>query len=100
MIEGAREVPNPRRAELERLRRDLAREVETLRSALRSAHADMAGDKVWVGRNARSWQRELGGRDRRLREQVDGLLPLLDAAIRKEPERVAGAEARSYEQGS
>ncbi|MFI8302689.1 hypothetical protein ACIF80_04400 [Streptomyces sp. NPDC085927] len=89
-------VDNPRKADLEKLRSDLAKEVEQLRKALKKPAEDIGGDKVWVGKNARAWHRELQGRHRKLGEQVDKLLPLVDAAIRNEPEKVTAAEARSY----
>ncbi|GAB2464366.1 hypothetical protein [Streptomyces incanus] len=42
-----------------------------------------------MGKNARAWHQEPG-------EQVGKLLPVIDAALRCEPEKVAAAEARSY----
>ena len=96
MNDPAPKVPSPRRSDLEKLRSDLAKDVEALRSALTGPDADMAGGKVWVGKNARTWHRELGARHKRLKEQVDKLLPLLDAAIRDEPEKVSAADARAY----
>lgn len=100
MAEAESTVPNPRKAELQKLRDDLAKDVEHLGRILRGPAADIGGDKVWVGRNARAWHRELDGRHRRLGEQVGRLLPLVDAALRGEPERVSAAEARSYGDGS
>ncbi|MET7292392.1 hypothetical protein ABZS79_09645 [Streptomyces griseoloalbus] len=92
-------VPNPRKADLRKLRSDLAKEVENLRQALKGPTEDIGGDKVWVGRNARAWHRELDGRHRKLGEQVGSLLPIIDAAIRGEPEKVSAAEARAYHNG-
>ncbi|MFD5773286.1 hypothetical protein ACFW6C_13735 [Streptomyces fungicidicus] len=89
-------VPNPRKADLQKLRSELAKEVESLGKTLKRPSEDIGGDKVWVGRNARAWHRELEGRHRKLGEQVGKLLPLLDAAIHGEPEHVPAAEARSY----
>ncbi|MFF7450639.1 MULTISPECIES: hypothetical protein [unclassified Streptomyces] len=91
-------VPNPRKAELERLRGDLVKELESIKKALKGPTEEIGGDKVWVGRNARAWHRELDGRHRKLGEQVDKLLPLVDAALRGEPEKVPASEARSYRQ--
>ncbi|GAB2458744.1 hypothetical protein [Streptomyces incanus] len=96
MADPEPKVDNPRKADLEKLRRDLAKEVEHLRRALKGPTEDIGGDKVWVGKNARAWHRELQGRHKKLGEQVDKLLPLVDAAIRSEPEKVTAAEARSY----
>ncbi|GAB2780141.1 hypothetical protein GCM10027073_11030 [Streptomyces chlorus] len=96
MADPEPKVDNPRKADLEKLRRDLAKEVEHLRKALKGPTEDIGGDKVWVGKNARAWHRELQGRHKKLGEQVDKLLPLVDAAIRNEPEKVTAAEARSY----
>lgn len=93
-------IPNPRKADLRKLRSDLAKEVDDLARALEGPAKDLGGDKVWVGRNARAWHRELAGRHRRLGQQVGGLLPLIDAAIHGEPEEVSAAEARSYRAGA
>ncbi|MER5829242.1 hypothetical protein ABT116_00155 [Streptomyces sp. NPDC002130] len=93
-------VPNPRKADLERLRSDLAKEVESLRKALKDPTEEIGGDRVWVGKNARAWHRELEGRHRKLGEQVDRLLPVIDAAIRSEPEKVSPSEARAYNKGT
>jgi hypothetical protein len=93
-------VDNPKRKDLEQLRRDLAKEVEQLRKALKGPTEDIGGDKVWVGKNARAWHRELQGRHKKLGEQVNKLLPLVDAAIRNEPEKVTAAEARAYHNGA
>lgn len=89
-------VPNPRKSDLERLRSDLAKELESIEKALESPAEEIGGEKVWVGKNARAWHRELDGRHKKLREQADKLLPLIDAAIRSEPEKVPAGEARSY----
>ncbi|ANB07852.1 hypothetical protein SAM40697_3894 [Streptomyces ambofaciens] len=98
MTDSESKVPNPRRADLEKLRNDLAKEVESLRKTLKAPTEEIGGDKVWVGKNARAWHRELDGRHRKLAEQVGKLLPLVDAALRGEPEKVSAAEARSYHQ--
>ncbi|NGO45775.1 hypothetical protein [Streptomyces ureilyticus] len=92
-------VPNPRKADLEKLRSDLAKEVEDLRKALKKPTEDIGGDTVWVGKNARAWHRELDGRHKKLGEQVDKLLPIIDAAVRSEPEKVSTSEARAYNRG-
>ncbi|MFG2945682.1 hypothetical protein [Streptomyces adustus] len=89
-------VDNPRKADLVRLRGDLAKEVDRLRTALRRPTEDLGGDQVWVGRNARSWHTGLAGRNKKLATEVDKLLPLLDAAIRTEPDQVSPADARAY----
>lgn len=100
MAESEANVPNPRKADLRQLRNDLAKEVESLGKSLKGAAEDLGGDKVWVGRNARAWRRELDGRHRRLGEQVGKLLPIVDAALRGEPDKVSAAEARAYERGA
>ncbi|MFI1484581.1 hypothetical protein [Streptomyces sp. NPDC020747] len=92
-------VPNPRKADLEKLRSDLAKEVEELRTALKKPTEDIGGDTVWVGKNARTWHTELDGRHKKLGVQVDKLLPIIDAAIRSEPEKVSASEARTYNKG-
>jgi hypothetical protein len=100
VTDPAPKVPNPRKADLVKLRGDLAKEVDTFRKALKGPTEDIGGDKVWVGKNARAWQKELDGRNRRLRDQVDKLLPVIDAAIRNEPDKVSAAEARMYHQAN
>ncbi|CCK28249.1 hypothetical protein BN159_3870 [Streptomyces davaonensis JCM 4913] len=100
MTDPESKVVNPRKADLERLRSDLAKEVEHLRKALKGPAEAIGGERVWVGKNARAWHRELDGRHRKLRAQVDKLLPMIDAAIRQEPEKVPAAEARTYQQGA
>ncbi|MEU9183946.1 hypothetical protein AB0D14_05135 [Streptomyces sp. NPDC048484] len=77
----------------------MAKEVEELRKALKESAEDIGGDTVWVGKNARSWHKELDGRHKKLGEQVDKLLPIIDAAIRSEPEKVSPSEARAYNKG-
>ncbi|GAA2763779.1 hypothetical protein GCM10010103_28200 [Streptomyces paradoxus] len=96
MADSEAKVPNPRKADLERLRSDLAKEVESIRKALKGPAEQIGGDKVWVGKNARAWHQELEGRNKKLGEQVNKLLPILDAAIRSEPEKVSQSEARMY----
>ncbi|MFJ7786831.1 hypothetical protein ACIQY8_29885 [Streptomyces albidoflavus] len=93
-------VGNPRKADLEQLRRDLAKEVEQFRKALKKPTEDVGGDKVWVGKNARAWHAELKGRHTKVGTQVDKLLPLIDAAIRAEPDKVTPSAARQYTAGS
>ncbi|MER7841349.1 hypothetical protein ABTY98_37075 [Streptomyces sp. NPDC096040] len=99
MSDSEPKVPNPRKADLVKLRGDLAKEVDTFRNALKRPTEDIGGDKVWVGKNARAWHRELEGRNRKLGDQVDKLLPVIDAAIRNEPDKVSAAEARMYHHG-
>ncbi|MEU6380040.1 hypothetical protein [Streptomyces sp. NPDC046909] len=96
MPDSEAKVPNPRKADLERLRSDLVKEVESIKKALKNPTEEIGGDKVWVGKNARTWHTELDGRHKRLGAQVDKLLPLVDAAIRGEPEKVTASEARTY----
>lgn len=100
MTDSEPKVPNPRKADLVKLRGDLAKEVDTFRKALKGPTEDIGGDKVWVGKNARAWQKELDGRNKRLRDQVDKLLPVIDAAIRNEPDQVLATEARMYHQAN
>jgi len=89
-------MANPLKADLERLRSDLAKEMESIRKALKGPTEEIGGDKVWVGKNARAWHRQLEGRHKKLGDQVEKLLPVVDAAIRSEPETVSASEARMY----
>ncbi|MEU3841759.1 hypothetical protein AB0E88_17220 [Streptomyces sp. NPDC028635] len=99
MTDAEPKVANPRRADLERLRSDLAKEVDALKNALKGPTEEIGGSDVWVGKNARTWHRELEGRHKRLGEQVGKLLPIIDAAIRAEPEKVTASDARRYHHG-
>ncbi|MGW7818683.1 hypothetical protein ACWGLF_11200 [Streptomyces puniciscabiei] len=99
MTDPQPKVDNPRKADLVRLRNDLAKEVDQLKNALSRPTQDIGGDKVWVGKNARAWHQELAGRNKKLGDQVGKLLPLIDAAIRSEPDKVSPNEARMYQQG-
>lgn len=99
MTDSPAKVSNPRKAELEKLRSDLAKEVESLRKALKKPTEDFGGDEVWVGRNARTWHRELVGRHKKLGEQAGALLPLVEAAINNEPEKISASEARAHHRG-
>ncbi|WP_405779614.1 hypothetical protein [Streptomyces sp. NBC_00859] len=96
MTQSEPKVPNPRKADLVRLRSDLAKQVDAFRAALKKPTADVGGDKVWVGKNARAWHMELNGRHKRLVGQVEKLLPVVDAAIKGQPDKVPAAEARMY----
>ncbi|MFE0672601.1 hypothetical protein [Streptomyces sp. NPDC058867] len=98
MTDHESKIVNPRKADLEKLRSDLAKEVAHLRNALTGPTQAIGGEEVWVGKNARAWHRELDGRHKKLRAQVDKLLPTIDAAIRQEPEKISAAEARGYQQ--
>ncbi|MEV8568674.1 hypothetical protein AB0436_24350 [Streptomyces sp. NPDC051322] len=100
MTDYPAKVPNPRKADLEKLRSDLAKEIEALSKALKKPTEEFGGGDVWVGKNARTWHRELAGRHRRLGEQVAALLPLVEAAITSEPEKVGRKEARTYHDGA
>ncbi|MFD4610683.1 hypothetical protein ACFWOT_21880 [Streptomyces sp. NPDC058440] len=99
MTDSEPQVANPRKADLEKLRRDLARDVESFTKVLQGPTRDIGGDKVWVGKNARAWHRELEGRHKKLGEEVGKLIPIVDAAIRNEPDKVSAAEARLYQKG-
>ena len=100
MTDPEPKVANPRKADLEKLRSDLAEEVELFKKALKAPTEAIGGDKVWVGKNARAWHRELDGRHKKLGEEVEKLRPIIDAAIRNEPEKVSVAEARMYHKGT
>ncbi|MFI2026984.1 hypothetical protein [Streptomyces buecherae] len=96
MGESEDKVANPRKADLEKLRRDVAREAEGLKKALKTPTEDIGGDTVWVGKNARAWHTELKGRHEKVGTHVEKLLPLIDAAIAAEPDKVSASDARAY----
>lgn len=89
-------VPNPAVTDLRNLRKDLAAEVETYRGALETTANDMGGRKVWTGKAATDWEKEVAHQRSQVKIQVDKLLPIIDAAIAGLPAEVSPGEAKQY----
>lgn len=89
-------VPNPAVTDLKNLRKDLATDVETYRDALESTASDMGGKKVWTGKAASDWEKQVTHQRSLVKTQVDKLLPIVDAEIAKLPAEVSPAEAKQY----
>lgn len=89
-------VDNPRRAALQSLKTNLKTETEELKKQLQSTATDMAGGKVWVGKTAENWQKDINGRRDRIRTLVDKLIPAVEAEIAQTPEKVSPGEAKMW----
>ncbi|MFE9453597.1 hypothetical protein [Streptomyces sp. NPDC006739] len=87
-------VDNPHLASLKSLKNSLKSETEELKKQLETAAKDMGGKKVWVGKAADDWARDLEGRRSRMKTLLDKLIPAVDAEIAKCPEKVTPGEAK------
>jgi hypothetical protein len=95
---GEQKVDNPRLAALKRLRSDLATDIETYRGVLGTAASDMGGKKVWTGTTASRWSDQVAHHRTRVKNLVDRLLPIIDAAIKAAPAKVTRTEARQWQE--
>jgi hypothetical protein len=89
-------VANPALAALKSLRSDLAKDVDTYRSALATTARDMGGKKVWTGKAASDWEKQVTHQRSQVKTLVDKLLPIVDAEIARTPAQVTQAEAKQY----
>lgn len=87
-------VDNPYLASLESLKNSLKTETEMLKKQLETAAKDMGSKKVWVGKAASNWAKDLEGRRSRMKVLVEKLIPAVDAEIAKCPEKVTPGEAK------
>jgi hypothetical protein len=87
-------VENPYLASLKRLKSSLTTETEMLKKQLETAAKDMGSKKVWVGKAATDWAKDLDGRRSRMKVLVEKLIPAVDAEIAKCPEKVTPGEAK------
>jgi len=89
-------VPNPQRAELTRLRGEIAAARSGIATALDAAAKKMADGKTWTGPTAATnWAAELTGRKKNLGPWIDAVLTQIDAKLRSMPDEVTATEARS-----
>jgi hypothetical protein len=89
-------VANPQRAELARLRADVAAAREGIATALDTASTKMADGKTWTGPTAATnWAAELNGRKKNLGPWIDAVLREIDAKLRSMPEKVTSTQARA-----
>jgi hypothetical protein len=87
-------VANPYLASLKRLKNQLQTETEVLKKQLETAAKDMDSKKVWVGKAATGWGKDIKGRRSRMKVLVEKLIPAVDAEIAKCPEKVTPGEAK------
>jgi hypothetical protein len=91
-------VPNPAITDLRNLKSRLHGELGTLDDTLKKTSSDMGGKKVWVGKAADAWTKEIDGRRSRIRTLLGQLEPIIDAEIKRLPEKVTPSEAKLYNQ--
>jgi hypothetical protein len=89
-------VPNPAITDLKNLKTRLHAELASLNDTLKTTSSDMGGKKVWVGKAADAWGKEIDGRRTRIRQLLGKLEPIIDAEIKKLPENVSPGEAKMY----
>ncbi|KUN01483.1 hypothetical protein AQI95_31700 [Streptomyces yokosukanensis] len=91
---GRPKVDNPYLASLKSLKNRLKTETEELKKQLETAAKDMDSRRVWVGKAATEWAKDLQGRRSRMKVLVEKLIPAVDAEIAKCPEKVTPGEAK------
>ncbi len=89
-------VPNPAIRDLQSLKTRLQGEMGTLNDTLKTTCSDMGGKKVWVGSAADTWSTEVSGRRQRIQQLLAKLIPIIDAEIKKLPEKVTPTDAKLY----
>jgi hypothetical protein len=90
-------VGNPQRAELARLRGEVASAREGVATALDAASAKMGDGKTWTGPTAATnWAAELNGRKKNLGSWMDTVLREIDAKLKTMPEQVTASQARAF----
>ncbi|MER7840152.1 hypothetical protein ABTY98_30735 [Streptomyces sp. NPDC096040] len=87
-------MENPYLASLKSLKNNLKAETEMLKKQLETAAKDMGSKKVWVGKAASDWAKDLEGRRSRMKLLAEKLIPAVDAEIAKCPEKVTPGEAK------
>jgi hypothetical protein len=87
---------NPYLADLNSLKLRLGKEVATLENSLKTTCSDMSGKKTWVGATADTWTSDVVGRRKRIQTLLGKLIPIVDAEIKKTPEKVTPLEAKMY----
>lgn len=87
-------VDNPMRASLVTLRNSLKSEIEALKKLLSTTDSDMQGKKVWVGKAADDWAKQLHHNRTRLHTLLNQLVPAVEAEISKCPEKVSPGTAK------
>ena len=89
-------VPNPAIKDLQALKSRLHGEMGTLNDTLKTTCSDMGGKKVWVGKTADTWTTDVDGRRKRVQQLLAKLIPIIDAEIKRCPEKVTPADAKLY----
>ncbi|BBA97931.1 hypothetical protein RVR_3914 [Actinacidiphila reveromycinica] len=89
-------VPNPAISDLQDLKRRLIQDLGTLKEPLKTTCSDMGAGTVWVGKAADSWNTDVKGRHGTIKTLLGKLVPVIDAEIKKLPEKVTPGEAKMY----
>ncbi|UNZ21227.1 hypothetical protein [Streptomyces sp. 891-h] len=89
-------VPSPVRADLQRLRDDVALQQETIATSLDRAAQDMAEGGVWEGPTAEIFGEEIEGRKTDVHRYADEVLAAVDAQLSVTPELIPLSDARAY----
>jgi hypothetical protein len=89
-------VPNPAITDLQNLKTQLIRDLGTLKEPLKTTCSDMGGGNVWVGTAADSWGADVKGRHGTIQTLLGRLVPVIDAEIKKLPEKVTPGDAKMY----
>jgi len=92
----ADKVPNPRLADLKRLRAEWTARSEEIRTALDGPAKDFGGGEVISGAWRDKQAPEITGRKDRVHKLVGNVLSAIDAAIASAPEEVPESQAKMY----
>lgn len=87
-------VDNPQRQALVTLKAGLQREMHDLTKLLQGAESDTGNGGAWVGPTAAAWHTEIAGRRKDMAIQLAKLVPEVQAAIDRCPEKVPQSQAR------
>ncbi|MFJ2029552.1 hypothetical protein [Streptosporangium sp. NPDC087985] len=86
-------VPNPRRAELQRLLAEVADRAHEVRQAYQRASSAMRSGKVWTGPTAATWTTELEDRHQRLGRLAQRVMDAIEEELRRQPAMVTESQA-------
>ena len=95
MSDDQPKVDNPQRQALVTLKANIERNMHDLLGTLKGASSDIGNGDSWVGPTAVKWHSEVEGRRKDMVAQLGKLVPAVQAAIDKCPEKVTQSEAKS-----
>ena len=87
-------VDNPQRQALVDLKTSIERNLHDLNDLLKNASAHVGDGGSWVGPTAATWHTEVEGRRKDMVGQLAKLVPAVQAAIDRCPEKVPQSEAK------